>query len=68
MPQPPLDNLFAGISGEIPEEIIEVLLQTPGFRLERLISAGQASPPRPVVRPGEPRMGGAAVRGGGIVI
>jgi cupin 2 domain-containing protein len=45
LPQPPMDNLFAGISGEIPEEIIEVLLQTPGCRLERIVSAGQASPP-----------------------
>ena len=45
MPQPPINNLFAGIPEKIPEEIIEVLLKTPGFHLERIISAGQATPP-----------------------
>jgi cupin 2 domain-containing protein len=40
-----LNNLFTGIPAAIPEEIIEVLLQTPGFHLERIVSAGQASPP-----------------------
>lgn len=45
MNQLQLNNLFAGIPGEIPEEIIEVLLQAPGFHLERIVSAGQATPP-----------------------
>ena len=45
MPQPQLNNLFAGIPENIPEEIIEILLKAPGFYLERIISAGQATPP-----------------------
>ena len=44
MPQPPINNLFAGIPENIPEEIIEILLKTPGFHLERIVSAGQATP------------------------
>ncbi len=44
MSQPQSNNLFAGIPETIPEEIIEILLKTPGFYLERLISAGQATP------------------------
>ncbi|MHB8069396.1 MAG: cupin domain-containing protein [Desulfobaccales bacterium] len=38
-------NLFSGIPAEIPQEIVEVLLKTPVFHLERIISAGQATPP-----------------------
>jgi len=45
LPQPPANNLFAGIPEEIQDEVIEVLLKTPGFHLERVISAGQATPP-----------------------
>ncbi len=45
MGQPLLNNLFAGIPAEIPQEIIEVLLKAPGFHLERIVSAGQATPP-----------------------
>ena len=45
MSQPQSNNLFAGIPLEIPDEIIEVLLKTPAFHLERIISAGQATPP-----------------------
>lgn len=45
MSQPPVNNLFARIPENIPEEIIEILLKAPGFHLERLISAGQATPP-----------------------
>ncbi len=44
MPQPPINNLFAGIPESIPAEITEILLKTPGLRLERIISAGQATP------------------------
>lgn len=39
-----MNNLLADLPGEIPEELIEVLLQTPGFHLERIVSAGQATP------------------------
>ena len=45
MPQPPINNLFAGIPESLPEELTEILLQARSFRLERLISAGQATPP-----------------------
>lgn len=40
-----LANLFVEIPAEIPEEIFQVLLSTGNFRLERVISAGQATPP-----------------------
>jgi cupin 2 domain-containing protein len=40
-----LKNLFAGLPEDFPEEVIEILLQTSYFRLERIVSAGQASPP-----------------------
>jgi cupin 2 domain-containing protein len=43
--QPSGNNLFGGIPEDIPEEIIDVLLKTPGFFLERIVSAGQATPP-----------------------
>ncbi len=45
MAQTPVNNIFEGIAEEIPDELIEVLLQTPGFHLERIVSAGQATPP-----------------------
>ena len=38
-------NLFAGIPAELPRELLEVLWQTPGVRVERIVSRGQASPP-----------------------
>ena len=38
-------NLFAPISPEISEEIIQVLLSGGNFRLERIVSTGQATPP-----------------------
>jgi cupin 2 domain-containing protein len=38
-------NLFAAIPSEIPAEIFQVLLETKNFRLERIVSAGQATPP-----------------------
>jgi cupin 2 domain-containing protein len=43
LPQPS-NNLFAGIPEEIAQEIIEILLKTPGFYLERIVSTGQATP------------------------
>ncbi len=45
MSQPPVTNLFAGIPQKISAEVIEVLLKTPAFYLEHIISAGQATPP-----------------------
>ncbi len=38
-------NLFAALPAEIPAEIFQVLLETRDFRLERIVSAGQATPP-----------------------
>jgi len=43
--QSPANNLFSIIPGEIPQEITEVLLRTPEFHLERIVSSGQATPP-----------------------
>jgi len=38
-------NLFAPIPPHIAEEIFQVLLETKNFRLERIVSTGQATPP-----------------------
>ena len=38
------ENLFSGIPDAVPEEIFETLLQTECFRLERIVSSGQATP------------------------
>jgi len=38
-------NLFDDIPRELPAERIDVLLDTPGIRLERIISLGHATPP-----------------------
>ena len=38
-------NLFAGIPPEMPEEFFQEILRTETFRIERIISRGQASPP-----------------------
>jgi cupin 2 domain-containing protein len=40
-----IKNLFAHISDSVPEEVIEVLPKTENFRLERIVSDGQATPP-----------------------
>ena len=53
-----MTNLFAPIPPEITAEIFQVLLSTPHFRLERIVSAGQSTPRRGMVRPGHPRVGG----------
>jgi cupin 2 domain-containing protein len=37
-------NLFDAISEPLPEELFETIIQTSGFRLERIVSAGQATP------------------------
>ncbi len=39
-----LDNLFVGVNGPRREEVIETILETPLFRLERIVSTGQATP------------------------
>lgn len=38
-------NIFWGFSGTMMEEISETLLDTRHFRLERIISSGQMTPP-----------------------
>jgi len=40
-----IKNPYADISEFVPEEVIEVLLKTENFRLERIVSDGQATPP-----------------------
>lgn len=37
-------NIFANIPVEIPEEIFENIISTPGVTIERIISKGHASP------------------------
>jgi cupin 2 domain-containing protein len=39
-----LTNLFADIPADLPEELIQTLLSTPGLRIERIISLGHSSP------------------------
>ena len=39
-----LTNLFADIPADLPEELIQTLLSTPGLRIERIVSLGHASP------------------------
>jgi cupin 2 domain-containing protein len=43
-PSPQPANLFAGVPGDLPDELSETLLQRPGVRVERIVSRGQASP------------------------
>ena len=38
-------NLFAGIPADLPEEILQTLLETKSVRIERIVSRGHASPP-----------------------
>jgi cupin 2 domain-containing protein len=40
-----MDNLFTTISPEVPGEIFATLLEAGNFRLERIVSHGQATPP-----------------------
>ena len=39
-----MKNLFADIPENMNDELLETLLQTPGFRIERIVSRGHASP------------------------
>jgi cupin 2 domain-containing protein len=38
-------NLFDSIPSKMPAELFEILLETKNFRLERIVSTGQATPP-----------------------
>jgi cupin 2 domain-containing protein len=38
-------NLFADLPGQVPQELFEVLAQSGGARLERIVSLGHATPP-----------------------
>jgi cupin 2 domain-containing protein len=40
-----MTNLFAGLPATADEELFNDLLKRPGLRIERIVSAGQASPP-----------------------
>jgi cupin 2 domain-containing protein len=39
-----VQNLFAQIPAQLPEELFEALLRTPAFTLERIVSRGHATP------------------------
>ena len=41
----PNANLFAELPCNLPEELIEKLVDAPGIRIERIVSTGHASPP-----------------------
>ena len=38
-------NVFAVIPGELDTELLEVIAESPAFRLERIVSLGHATPP-----------------------
>lgn len=38
-------DLLASLPGPLPDELVELLVETPGFRVERIVSTGQSSPP-----------------------
>ena len=40
----PVENIFADIPDHRKDELIEAILQTPGLRIERIVSLGQSSP------------------------
>jgi cupin 2 domain-containing protein len=44
MRQQPMKNLFDHIPNNLPEELVEVLLDAPTIRIERIVSGGHASP------------------------
>jgi cupin 2 domain-containing protein len=41
----PSANLFAGIPASLSEELVQTLVEGRGFRLERIVSTGHATPP-----------------------
>ncbi|MBA4397526.1 MAG: phosphoribosylaminoimidazole carboxylase [Syntrophus sp. (in: bacteria)] len=40
----PVKNLFADIPGNLRDELVETMLHSSGFRLERIVSRGHRSP------------------------
>ncbi len=42
---PSVDNLFAHLPAELPEELVGEILRTQNLRIERIVSRGHASPP-----------------------
>ena len=44
MPNPLSRSLFEAIPADLPEERFDDWLQTPGFRLERILSRGHVTP------------------------
>ncbi len=40
-----MENIYASIPGALKEELLEILLAAKGFRLERIVSKGHATPP-----------------------
>lgn len=40
-----MEDLFAGVPSTLPRELVDVLVETPGARLERIVSTGQSTPP-----------------------
>jgi cupin 2 domain-containing protein len=38
-------NLFAGVPPALPDELVELLWQTPNLKVERIVSRGHATPP-----------------------
>ena len=40
-----IKNIFADVPENLPEELVESFLDRPGFKLERIVSQGHASPP-----------------------
>ena len=39
-----VNNLFANLPTHLPEELVEILVQNNGLRVERIVSTGHASP------------------------
>ncbi len=40
-----MDNIFADLPEQLPEELITTLLEKPGIRVERILSQGHSSAP-----------------------
>ena len=45
MAELPSGNLFTAVAGEARDERVDLLAQSSGTRIERIVSTGQASPP-----------------------
>ncbi|MGZ8219386.1 cupin domain-containing protein [Methylomagnum sp.] len=44
LPSPPIFSWLSDLPEHLPEERFEILLETPAFRLERILSLGHATP------------------------